>query len=1365
MSVARLAAGVSTVLLLVAAPGAALVYTFSNTTAGTVSQAATPCSNPLVRTFSVSESFAVSTIALGFNITHPNRGDIRGVLVAPNGSSFQFLTESGDPDNNYDVLFSSNNEGVLDDGDTDPVGAPRYNRLVAVAGMNFYSGNGIGTWTLRVCDTTSANSGTFNSARLVLSSTAPAVGSCTGTVTYDWGANGNGSLFTSATAGDVTISQETTADFAGTGTTEAFRTNTSAQGAHAGFYQLSMDASLVAGTQDSEAVGLVTRFSFSRPVNDLAFSLLDVDTSSGAWEDLISVEGKDASGAITPFAFTPAGPDTQLAGDVAEGDGTTPPSSLNANVEVVFQGPVQSLTVSYSQSDSPTAENAYMVVGISDFSFCAYDYGDAPATYGTTLAGGARHVLSGRNLYLGRSRPDGEADGQPGTAATTDDTVAVVRGDDEDGVASFPAYAGGSGTYTVSLLTNNLSATQGATLVGYIDWNRDGDFTDANEISGSVAVPAGTVNGTYNVTWTNVPANAGGTASTYARFRISHTASEVLSPTGAAASGEVEDYQIPAGTLPVTLAAFHAEETAGGLRVRWTTETATSTVGYRILALGPGGAADLTRKLVPARATDSLAPESYVVDLAAGDLPARGVTALLLVDLDTRGTATRHGPFRLGQAYGEIPQRHAIDWSSIRREAELEGRFARAGADRQAGFPIAELRVSEEGIHRLTYEDLLAAGLDFSGAPAAQLALVLGRTGAPVPLHVETGRGGKVGPGSFVEFYGLPVTDSLHTRERVYRLVVSPGEGLRPRTVPAQPKGTALPEYVETEAVERDLEYSFASPNGDPWYEARVLANGGAGQRDFPIVIDGLTRSEGILEVDLWGVTDWPGTEPDHHVQLRLNGQLVAEERFDGLTARSYQVPLPGGLLADGENVLTVRLPGGTGFPFDLVHVDGYRLTYPRRPTARGGKLSFAGTEGHVVVDGISHADVVAWASGGTQRLTGLQVRPVKRGYRVGLQLPKAGRGSSAAEVSTVRALLMPQVSAARSVPDDLLRGSADYLVVSHPAFLGGLDPLISARQAQGLSVKVVDVLDLYVSYSGGEVDPEAIRSYVRDAAGELGTRFVLLVGGDTYDPFDNLGLGSLSFLPTLYVPTDDLIRYSPADPLFGDVDGDGLPEIPVGRFPVRTRAELDFLITKTLAYPSTPATALFAADGDYGELFSTLSEDLVSRVPLAWPVQRAYMDDLGLAGARAALLEGLAAGPALVSFVGHSGPTVWSFQGLFSNGDADALPHNGNPALVMQLGCWNSYHVAPAYDTLAHRLLLAGPRGAAAVLGSATLSKVSSDRLIGPAVTEGLFVPGKTVGEAMVEAKRAIAAQGGDLRDVIVGWTLLGDPALVVAP
>lgn len=158
------------------------------------------------------------------------------------------------------------------------------------------------------------------------------------------------------------------------------------------------------------------------------------------------------------------------------------------------------------------------------------DYGDAPDTYGT-IAGsnGAGHIALGVGPYLGANRPDAEADGVPTVNANGDDTAGT---DDEDGVTIPNLFAGQTAAFTVN-------APEGGRLDAFIDWNGDGDFTDAGErvtAAGGTLLTVGT--NTLNVA---VPANFVGGPNTYLRFRISSVGG--LAPTGLAVSGEVEDYR------------------------------------------------------------------------------------------------------------------------------------------------------------------------------------------------------------------------------------------------------------------------------------------------------------------------------------------------------------------------------------------------------------------------------------------------------------------------------------------------------------------------------------------------------------------------------------------------------------------------------------------------------------------------------------------------------------------------------------------------------------------------------------------------------------------------------------------------------
>ncbi|MHC4880888.1 MAG: FG-GAP-like repeat-containing protein, partial [Planctomycetota bacterium] len=110
--------------------------------------------------------------------------------------------------------------------------------------------------------------------------------------------------------------------------------------------------------------------------------------------------------------------------------------------------------------------------------------------------------------------------------------------DDEDGVLNPLDLIATTGTTPeVTLLATNTTGQQ-ATLVGWIDYDRDGNFENGTERA-LLTVPDGTTNGRLTLTFPEVPADAAGR--TYARFRLS-TDSTVLDDFRMSPDGEVEDY-------------------------------------------------------------------------------------------------------------------------------------------------------------------------------------------------------------------------------------------------------------------------------------------------------------------------------------------------------------------------------------------------------------------------------------------------------------------------------------------------------------------------------------------------------------------------------------------------------------------------------------------------------------------------------------------------------------------------------------------------------------------------------------------------------------------------------------------------------
>jgi hypothetical protein len=312
-----------------------------------------------------------------------------------------------------------------------------------------------------------------------------------------------------------------------------------------------------------------------------------------------------------------------------------------------------------------------------------------------------------------------------------------------------------------------------------------------------------------------------------------------------------------------------------------------------------------------------------------------------------------------------------------------------------------------------------------------------------------------------------------------------------------------------------------------------------------------------------------------------------------------------------------------------------------------------------------------------------------------------------------------------------------------------------------------VDVEQIYLTYSAGNPDPVAIQRFVREWAAPRGARYLLLVGGDSTDAAGYLSSGSISFVPTIYARTNEIVAYAPADPIYGDLTGDGVPEIAVGRLPVRTIAETEEAVRKILEFDTQPAgskvmTVAGAADTSQSLNFAGASEAFRATLPNGWQQSSVYVDTLGVAGARAAVIDGFNAGQSLVAYTGHSSPTQWGFEQTFSSAQIPSLQANSSAPVVLQFGCWTTYFVSPAANSMSQALMLTPQRGASAVFGSTVLLDQPSHERMAAALGPRLQ-PGTRIGDAILAAKREVAEQSQDQMrglEVYIGISLLGDPA-----
>ncbi|PKN92557.1 MAG: hypothetical protein CVU44_14705 [Chloroflexi bacterium HGW-Chloroflexi-6] len=1027
----------------------------------------------------------------------------------------------------------------------------------------------------------------------------------------------------------------------------------------------------------------------------------------------------------------------------------------------------------------------------ADFAFQlngSYDFGDLPQgvisgttyKYSTTLSGtpdGPRHALPSIGspiLYLGGG-VNADADGYSTSVSATLDSSdnGVTLGSDSN-------WQDGNGSLYIVVTT----PASGGYLVGWVDFNNDGDFGDANEVVVNRVAAGGLTQSTLEITFPT-PYNSTyrpNFTGLYSRFRLFPTSPVVpqLAYTGPADNGEVEDYRLSGMTTPITLAYFRAQRQGGLVNFEWTTATETVNAGFNLYVESKeNGLTQINPELILSQVIDSLEPQDYTFSANIEG------NVFFIEDVSIAGETRLHGPFPLGQPSGERIETEKVNWSDFKSQkdsaqadrlkalkpelalsATTQAKLKKgdvSGLRQQLAQFSLTFKVRQTGIQRVTYEMLKTAGLDLAGVPSA--AITLSNRDQLVPVYVDGN--GKFGPGNFIEFYGEAL-DTLYTDTNVYTLQVSMTPAPRIQSNSAASGNGLVPptSYPETLLVNNQRGYSTFAPGDDFWYDTLMAVTKTPKSWSFPFQVTGLANpsAPASLELVVWGVSTVPNS-PDHHVVVKLNGVPLADEAFNGLVEHTIKVDLPAGTLLEGTNTLQLTLPADKGANSDIVVLDKFSLNYQRLFQAQNGRLTFTSNAKIFNVANLPSQNVIAYRLNdkGFERVGKVVVTAVGGSYTASFA---GANETSTYFVTTIDGLYTPLIEATRLKAD--LNRRADYLIISHPDFISGLAPLVQARQAQGFTVSVVDVNDLYTQYTHGIFDPQAIRQYISYAANNLGTEYVLLVGGDTYDYRGYLATKSISFIPSLYVATSSMATSVPVDALYADLNEDYVPDLAIGRFPVRSTAELSLMVSKTLAYAEKNygGTAVFASDKQDGNIsFKNISVGLSQSLPGSWSVQSVHLDNSSLAAAQKQLIASMNQGAALVTYTGHSSTTAWSSSNLLTTKQASALTNAGRPFMLVQWGCWNTYYTSPVSNGLLQSFLFSGDRGAAAVLGAVTLTEAESEQLLGALLTPRLGTPGMTVGKALLESKLELAQEHPELLDVLLGWGLMGDPALIIQP
>jgi hypothetical protein len=138
-----------------------------------------------------------------------------------------------------------------------------------------------------------------------------------------------------------------------------------------------------------------------------------------------------------------------------------------------------------------------------------------------------------------------------------------------------------------------------------------------------------------------------------------------------------------------------------------------------------------------------------------------------------------------------------------------------------------------------------------------------------------------------------------------------------------------------------------------------------------------------------------------------------------------------------------------------------------------------------------------------------------------------------------------PDIPSLPSVNYQNLHGlsQADYLIVTPRAFESQAERLANLHRANGLTVHVVDVEEIYNEFSSGMQDAGAIRTFAKmfwdrgESTPETRPKYLLLFGDGTYDPKNRVPNNNNFIVTYQMLNSENHISAMPADDFFGLLD------------------------------------------------------------------------------------------------------------------------------------------------------------------------------------------------------------------------------------
>ena len=533
---------------------------------------------------------------------------------------------------------------------------------------------------------------------------------------------------------------------------------------------------------------------------------------------------------------------------------------------------------------------------------------------------------------------------------------------------------------------------------------------------------------------------------------------------------------------------------------------------------------------------------------------------------------------------------------SFRSQAPADDRIKpmMANLNEQSDHPRYKITITEDGIYRITYETLQSIGFPVETIDPQTFSMT--NQGRPVAIYVDDSGGDptKFQPDEFILIYGEHLDGTYlaslyadeadqwrkqfihpagavtnwspqfnhtmiekYTNENVYWLDydgvggsfmttqdVTPTEGVTP---------TSFREKIRFEENNEWRTNHYTSEDTFFWQRVRTtseISKTYTITAPNPILGDG-----GILNIELIGYTQSISNPQDHREIFYLNDTQISDEVWDGLISKNFSISVSSSGLLDGLNKIGIKFFNQSGQGNEDILVNWFEIEYNRQFITQDNQLIFTKDPSDNYKFEISGFNTQPYVLDITNSLTPVLLTDSIFNPVTGVLSFQGIQPLNSRYITAVSQDILSANIEAYSPTANLLE-PADYIVITHPSFLGASQELADYRlQHDGLVSRVVNIEDLYNEFNFGIYHPIAIKNYLNYVYHHWAKppTYVLLIG----DGHWNFLGSSIYDNPPIFIPPN----LSWIDPWQGEVDSsnllatvngdDPLPDILIGRLPV----------------------------------------------------------------------------------------------------------------------------------------------------------------------------------------------------------------------